>query len=218
MNEKQKLAERTKEKLLFCTFKLLVQSTYDRVTFDEIEKATGLTRGAVSYHFKTKENLFMEVIEEYLFKRASILQIPVRGDETRVLKNFIGNFIKHCRKQTEDIKVFDVENFNLAYFNLENQGLFFYPNFEDKVLQWLDVEKKVWADTISAAIRNNEIRNDIDAESFAAVFVRMYLGDSYIGVFHKTGQDLEELEKAFTDIYNLMKHGDNHQRQFTLSN
>ncbi len=205
MNEKQKLAEKTKEKLLFCTFKLLVQSTYDRVTFDEIEKATGLTRGAVSYHFKTKENLFMEVIEEYVFKRASILQIPVRGNQTHVLKNFIGNFIKHCRQQTEEIRLFGVENFNLAYFNLENQGLFFYPNFEDKVLQWLDAEKRVWADTISAAIRNNEIRNGIDAESWAGVFVRIYLGDSYIGVFHKKGQELKELEKFFLDIYNLMK-------------
>jgi AcrR family transcriptional regulator len=206
MNEKQKLTERTKEKLLFCTFKLLVQSTYDRVTFDEIEKATGLTRGAVSYHFKTKENLFMEVIEEYVFKRASILQIPVRGNEACVLKKFIGNFIKHCHAQTEQVRQqFGVENFNMAYSNLENQGLFFYPNFKDKVLQWLDVEKKVWADTISAAIRNNEIKNSIDVERFASIFVKLYLGDSYIGVFHETGQDLKELEKDFLDIYNLMK-------------
>lgn len=205
MNEKQKLSERTKEKLLFCTFKLLVQSTYDRVTFDEIEKATGLTRGAVSYHFKTKENLFMEVIEEYVFKRASILQIPSRGNEACVLKKFIGNFIKHCHEQTEEVRALGVENFNMAYFNLENQGLFFYPNFRDKALQWLDVEKKVWADIVSAAIRNNEIKNTIDAERFASVFVKLYLGDSYIGVFHETGQDLKELEKDFIDIYNLMK-------------
>lgn len=68
-----------KDKILFETFKLLVNSSYERTTFDEIEKITGLTRGAISYHFGTKENLFMAVIEEYVFKRGSILQIPVRA-------------------------------------------------------------------------------------------------------------------------------------------
>ena len=201
----ERIKKSTKDKLIFDTFMLFTQNTYDRVTFDEIEKATGLTRGAISYHFGTKDNLFMEVMEEYVFKRGSILQVPIRGNETCVLINFIKNFIKHCHEETERVKKFGITNFNKAYFNLESQGVFFYPNFINKVVQWLDVEKKVWESVIEMAIQNKEIKNDIDTKRFASVFAKLYLGDSYIGVFHTNGQDLDELEKDFMSVYNLMK-------------
>ncbi|GAB6118914.1 TetR/AcrR family transcriptional regulator [Dysgonomonas termitidis] len=197
--------KKTKDKILFETFKLLVQSSYERTTFDEIEKITGVTRGAISYHFKTKENLFMAVIEEFVFKRGSILQIPVRDTEKFILKNFIGNFIEHCYEENQRVNNLGITNFNLAYFNIELQALFFYPNFINKVLQWLEIENKVWEDIIKAAIENNEISENVDIKRLASIFVKSYLGDSYIGIFHKNGQDLEELKKDFMHIYDLIK-------------
>lgn len=195
----------TKDKILFETFRLLVNSSYERTTFDEIEKITGLTRGAISYHFKTKENLFMAVIEEYVFKRGSILQIPVRDTEKNILKNFISNFIKHSYEETKRVNNLGITNFNLAYFNIEIQALFYYPNFCSRVLQWLDIEKKVWEDIITGAIENNEIKSNVDSKRLASMFVKLYLGDSYIGIFHKNGQELKELEKDFIHIYDFIK-------------
>lgn len=197
--------KKTKDKILFETFKLLVQSSYERTTFDEIEKITGVTRGAISYHFKTKENLFMAVIEEFVFKRGSILQIPVRDTEKFILKNFIGNFIEHCYEENQRVNNLGITNFNLAYFNIELQALFYYPNFINKVLQWLEIENKVWEDIIKAAIENNEISENVDIKRLASIFVKSYLGDSYIGIFHKNGQDLIELKKDFMHIYDLIK-------------
>lgn len=48
----------TKDKLLIEAFKLFTSKPYDRVTFADLEQATGLSRGAILYHIKTKENLF----------------------------------------------------------------------------------------------------------------------------------------------------------------
>lgn len=200
-----KLMKTTKDKILFETFKLLANSSYDRTTFDEIEKITGLTRGAISYHFKTKENLCIAVIEEYVFKRGSILQIPIRDTKKDILITFISNFIEHCYEETDRVNKLGITNFNKAYFNLENQSLSFYPNFTSKVLQWLDIEKKIWEDIFVEAIKNQEIKENVDAKIFASLFTKLYLGDSYIGVFFKKGQDLEVLKKDFMHIYNFIK-------------
>lgn len=200
-----KETKNTKETLLFNAFKLFATSTYDRVTFDELEKATKLTRGAISYHFKTKDNLFMEVIDEYIFTRSSILQIPVRGQKGKILNNFIRNLIKHYEKETQKMHDLEIDNFNLAYFNIENQCLFFYPNMNQKVIQWLDVEEQVWENVIKQSIENGEIKANINPKLLARIFMKLYLGDSYIGIFHKNGQDLQELEQDFLHIYAICK-------------
>ena len=47
----------TKNRLLIEAFKLFAHKPYDRVTFADLEEVTGLSRGAILYHIKTKENL-----------------------------------------------------------------------------------------------------------------------------------------------------------------
>ena len=50
----------TKNRLLIEAFKLFAHKPYDRVTFADLEEVTGLSRGAILYHIKTKENLLRE--------------------------------------------------------------------------------------------------------------------------------------------------------------
>lgn len=58
----------TKDKLLIEAFKLFTSKPYDRVTFADLEQATGLSRGAILYHIKTKENLFLNVVKKLYLK------------------------------------------------------------------------------------------------------------------------------------------------------
>ena len=53
----------TKNRLLIEAFKLFAHKPYDRVTFADLEEVTGLSRGAILYHIKTKENLFLNVVK-----------------------------------------------------------------------------------------------------------------------------------------------------------
>ena len=54
----------TKDKLLIEAFKLFTSKPYDRVTFADLEQATGLSRGAILYHIKT--NLYLKSIVSLL--------------------------------------------------------------------------------------------------------------------------------------------------------
>ena len=62
----------TKNRLLIEAFKLFAHKPYDRVTFADLEEVTGLSRGAILYHIKTKENLFLKLIHVnyYSLKKA----------------------------------------------------------------------------------------------------------------------------------------------------
>lgn len=48
----------TKDKLLIEAFKLFTSKPYDRVTFADLEQATGLSRGAILYHIKQRKFIF----------------------------------------------------------------------------------------------------------------------------------------------------------------
>lgn len=50
------------------TFKLFLQKNVEKVTVPDLEKATGIQRGTIFYHFKDKEALFIEVIDRYFFQ------------------------------------------------------------------------------------------------------------------------------------------------------
>ncbi len=103
----------TKENILLQAFILFSKKPYDKVTFEDLEKATGLRRGALLYHVKTKMNLFNEVIESSILNRSSILNIPIQDKDC--LKNFI----------------------------IESQALYYYTNYNQISKQGFDTEIKV---------------------------------------------------------------------------
>ena len=63
----------SKNKILLEAFKLFASKPFEKVTFADLEKATGLSRGAILYHIQTKENLFEMVLENLIFKRSTIV-------------------------------------------------------------------------------------------------------------------------------------------------
>jgi AcrR family transcriptional regulator len=53
-----------KEALLDVAYDLFVQRSYAEVSMQEIAEAAGMTKGAPYYHFKNKDDLFLQVVEE----------------------------------------------------------------------------------------------------------------------------------------------------------
>jgi AcrR family transcriptional regulator len=63
------MRENNKEKLFAQTFSLLLTHNIGDLTLDEVEKATGFTRGAIFYYAKTKPDIFRLAMEVGLFDR-----------------------------------------------------------------------------------------------------------------------------------------------------
>ena len=198
--EKQK----TKDRLLLEAYKLFASKPYDQVTFNNLEEATKLSRGAILYHIKNKENLFREVIEQYIFERNS-LQSIVKNNPKIGLWNFILLFLESCKKLKEEMKDLGIRNINLAMFNVECAAFFFYPSLRQTAKEWVDNEVEVWKQVLHNALENKEIKEDTDIPLMSVLFEDISLGNSYHGVTLTKGQDLEMFKKELSILYDMIK-------------
>ncbi|WP_438434405.1 TetR/AcrR family transcriptional regulator [Gorillibacterium sp. sgz500922] len=65
MNKKQLQTEQTKKKVADAARALFIQKGYKATCVDELVKATGCSAGNIYYHFKSKEGLFLYLIDEW---------------------------------------------------------------------------------------------------------------------------------------------------------
>lgn len=65
MNKKKQQSEQTKKKVADASRALFVQKGYKATSIDDIIKATGCSAGNIYYHFKSKEGLFLHLIDEW---------------------------------------------------------------------------------------------------------------------------------------------------------
>ena len=122
----------TKDKLLIEAFKLFTSKPYDRVTFADLEQATGLSRGAILYHIKTKENLFLNVVKKFIFEVNSISSMPKTPQSSLILT--LTHFIESCQKEKKEMAASGIFNVNTAMMNITISAFFALPKMREYAL------------------------------------------------------------------------------------
>ncbi len=194
----------TKSRLLTEAFKLFALKPYDRVTFADLEEATGLSRGAILYHIKTKENLFLDIINKFIFERNSVANLPEKFHSS--LSLFITQFIESCQKEKDEMLEIGISNVNNAMLNIEISAFYVLPEMREIANEWLCKEKNTWEIVLKNAISKKEIKGNIDIELFTNLFQNIYLGTSFAGVVHEDGYKTDQLKSEFMQIYQLIKN------------
>ena len=181
----------TKNRLLIEAFKLFAHKPYDRVTFADLEEVTGLSRGAILYHIKTKENLFLNVVNKFIFDRNSVSNLSEKFHSN--LSLFITQFIETCQKEKDEM------------LEIEISAFYILPKMREIANEWLCKEKNTWEIVLKNAISKKEIKDDINIELFVDLFQNIYLGTSFAGVVHEDGYKIDQLKREFMQIYQLIK-------------
>lgn len=192
----------TKNKLLIEAFKLFALKPYDRVTFADLENVTRLSRGAILYHIKTKENLFLDVVNKFIFERNSVSNLPEKYRSN--LNLFITQFIESCQKEKDEMSDIGISNVNNAMLNIEISAFYILPEMREIANKWLCKEKNTWEIVLKNAISNKEIKDDINIEAFINLFQYTYLGTSFAGVVYEDGYQIDQLKRDFMQIYQLI--------------
>ncbi|MFM9326763.1 TetR/AcrR family transcriptional regulator [Paenibacillus mesotrionivorans] len=65
MNKKKLQTEQTKKKIADASRALFIQKGYKATSIEDIVKATSCSAGNIYYHFKSKESLFLYLIEDW---------------------------------------------------------------------------------------------------------------------------------------------------------
>lgn len=193
----------TRSKLLNDAFKLFSEKSYEKVSFSELEKASHISRGSMVYYFKNKEGLFLEMLKTMIFNKSSVKSVPTAYRQS--LLSFYNYFIEMIERDRQSLNDMGIININKAMCNIEMSALSNIPSFEDEALKWYDIENNIWCEVIRHAIEIKEISTSANASVLAHLFEKIYLGNSFIGVFSLSGIDLREMKKDFDYLYELIK-------------
>lgn len=128
----------TYDKILWECFKLFLQKGYKEVTIPDIENAIGMTRGAVFYYVKDKNELFRAIIDRYLLEKQNINTKIEQTEETGLLR-FIIKYVEGINNAQKSFYPLPKDKSVLfSYMNLTYNAILYYEGFEEKAMDTLE--------------------------------------------------------------------------------
>lgn len=194
-----------KEHLYFAAFKLFITKQYDAVSISDIEKESGMTRGAITYYSQSKRGLFYDVVKHFIIDTQNI-ENKVKYAAAKTLKDFIEAYVTGCQDTMNRLDYIDksVQNASSAYMSLILQICRFFPDLHDKYIENRNKEMALWIKIIQKAIDSHEVKDGISIVSMAKNFMNIFYGQSYLDSL-SMGLNTVELKVQMMSLYNLLK-------------
>ncbi len=166
----------TKEHILEVSFLLFLQKSYKAVTLKEIVEKAGVSKGAFYHYFKSKKELFEEVVTHFY------LQMCTQNFEAydqRSLKLFYKDVLVNIEKEFLSLRQIQNEElkFNINDFLLISEAIKLLPRFKAMMIEQHRTEFIYWKTAITKAKQKGEIKSSVDVEMAAKTFI--YLGDGH---------------------------------------
>ncbi|WP_159475040.1 TetR/AcrR family transcriptional regulator [Chryseobacterium sp. 18068] len=171
-----KKSEATRQNILQKAFELIYSHGYQTTSVDEIIATTQVTKGAFYYHFKTKDEMGLAIINERMkptFKNTFIE--PFQSDVNPL--DTIYNLMYHLLIENEDLKVeygCPASNFTqeMAPWNIE-----FTKALNELSLEW----EKAMINAIEKGKENGTIKSEVNAKEVTVFVMSGYWGVRNLG-------------------------------------
>ena len=198
-----------REEVLENALRVFAKMNYEKASLVTIAKACGLSKWGLIYYYPFKQDLFVAVVDKYIFS----MQDP--DQKFSFTGGTLLEFIDHHVESVENtmrriVGLLDDGNspqgcsHNFYYFHLLMQVRQYYPDAAAKFAALFEKDRKLWRDVINRAKEAGEIRQDVDTEETVAMFREVFYGLSYEQAF-LSGLDTEELLRKLSFIYSLIK-------------
>jgi len=191
----------TKEYIIEQAYKLFLHKSYEAVSISDISQAIGLTKGALYHHFVNKEDLFKAVCDRYL---SVIGLVELRDDIT--LAEFIQLSIDHVKKVVYTICIDDAPFIPANYLSLLIDALRHYPGYAGESGKFFTLVIDKLKIILDNAVKNGEVREDIDSYSTALNFFSLSVGIA-ANIFRQNSPEeaIETLQSQLIELYRLVK-------------
>lgn len=198
-----------REEVLENALRVFAKMNYEKASQVVIGKACGLTKAGLVYYYPIKLDLFVAVIDKYVFGMQSAAN-KFRFTAT-TLSEFIDRYIAGVEQTMRRmISLLDDGrnsagcSVNFYYFHLLMQVRLYYPNADEKIADIFRQDYELWKSMITAAQESGEIRRDVDIDDAAMMFRQIFMGASFEQSF-LNGLDIKRLARNFRSLYSLLK-------------
>lgn len=151
----------TRKAIVEASMRLFARRGYHGASVAQIAEATGLTKGALYWYFKGKEDLFLTVLD--CIKENWRNAVMSRVEASRGVIEKLGELFD----ATSEMLGSDENPHSMHLFLVVAGAQPEMPEFEDAIKSAYAEHVKFIADTIRSGQEEGEIRRDIDAESAA---------------------------------------------------
>jgi AcrR family transcriptional regulator len=166
------MQEDRREKILLKALELYMVEGYANVSITDLQGALNMGRGTLYYYFKDKDELFQEVVDQYLIRPKH--RALERVKDTTTLPEMIDAMLYY----TNLLKEFydQVENKNINTSNVVTVMYTAYSRFPDlyrKARRLYERELNLWIQAIKNSMRAGEIRGNVHIETVAHMFLHI---------------------------------------------
>ena len=155
-----------KDEIVNKSFFQFLNRGYKACSLKDLEKATGLTKGAFYYYFRNKEEILKAGIEKYLSVVSEISEEEFL--EVGSLKAYIDIVVARKERRAEQLQqMFDFFIIDIAFFQLVLEVAPLFPEYR----KWIDELSKDrlsrWEYMILKAKQQGEIKGSLDTSVLA---------------------------------------------------
>jgi AcrR family transcriptional regulator len=217
VNKKKEQGEKTKTRIFQETFRLFMHQSYESVTIEKIEKAVGVTRGAIFHHVDNKLDLFNKVVERYFLDTQNVYKLISEDilEKDITLLEFIDIYVSAIEKNCNTLYIFyginrhtadkkAISKAECSYLTLLTNAGYYLDDYTEKIHYNLLTHQNTWSFFIQKAIEKGEIKPNVNAKLLGQIFSSVYMGKFFYDAFHE-GIDEKRLKELFMVIYNTIK-------------
>jgi TetR/AcrR family transcriptional regulator, transcriptional repressor for nem operon len=200
---------RSKNFIIAECLKLFLQKGFKDVTMKDIVKTTGLSNGAFYHYFNSKEQLFMEIIDQYFtgtlvynFEHYSKESLYLfYQDHLKDLEASIGRLVKE-KEQLHNTAALDM-NYLYPIFD----AMRILPAYADKVNRSRQAELNAWTSAVEHAKISGEIKSSMTNEQLARLFLFSGNGTGLFAIMTgiPAGNMVKEYRDLWEALYNSLK-------------
>lgn len=149
LNKKQLFINHAKRRPMSDFRKLILKESYrlflygnmEKVTFTEIEKATGKVRSSIAYYFRDKQSIFDAVVNEIFFPSFKIPKEMISCSDVLSLSEFLEKYKtpeeRLIERTNNMLQISDAEK---RYYDFLSQAGKYYPGFKQRYSEVINNE------------------------------------------------------------------------------
>lgn len=162
----------TMHKMQLAGLELFYAKGYYNTSIDDILKTLGLSKGAFYYHFQSKEEFFISIVQQLVFRKVYSVLIEPIEDQSNPLRA-----IEICLDDALHTAEHNQMDYGFVLANFMNE----FNGRNEKIMGFLKEICKVWEVNLVTALQKGKtdgfVERHIDSEGVA-----MYIISSYFGV------------------------------------
>ena len=189
-------ADMTRESLLVAARSVFSRQGFATTTLEEIAHEAGVTRGAIYWHFGSKVELYLALLDQYsTYSNDIVTAAALQGGS--LVEVFRRIFIRLCEAVETDKALREV--MELSLFKTERTPeLVAALQARQKSDQAL---VKSIADAVQGGMQSGEMRSDLEAQDIARAFLAFQNGLIYMWLQNPNVFSLREIAPAMAEIF-----------------